>query len=75
MKTPASRSGNYGFASRLTNDPWEAVAFMRDVDTENRLTEVRENRRGKGLPIEPTDEQIMQIWFSLEHAKASRTVS
>ena len=26
------------------------------------LTAVRENRRGKGLYVEPTDRQVMQIW-------------
>ena len=26
------------------------------------LTALRENRRGKGLYVEPTDHQVMQIW-------------
>jgi hypothetical protein len=26
------------------------------------LTALRENRRGKGLNVEPTDRQVMQIW-------------
>ena len=26
------------------------------------LTALRENRRGKGLYVEPTDRQVMQIW-------------
>jgi hypothetical protein len=39
----------------------EAVALIRDAESE-RLAELRENRRGKGLPTEPTDEQIVQIW-------------
>jgi len=44
---------------------------MRDAETEKKLAELRENRRAKGLSVEPADEQIMQIWFSPEHAKAT----
>ena len=51
----------YSFASRLTDDRREAVALMRYAESE-RLAELRENRRAKGLPAEPTDDQIMQIW-------------
>ena len=30
------------------------------------LTALRENRRGKGLYIEPTDCQVMQIWEQVD---------
>lgn len=51
----------YSFAFGLTDNPRQAVAVMRDAESE-RVAELRENRRGKGLPAEPTDQQIMQIW-------------
>jgi hypothetical protein len=69
MKAPPSRSGQC--AALFTDDPREAVALMRDAATERKLAELRENRRAKGLAVEPVDEQIMQIWFSPEHAKAT----
>lgn len=31
-------------------------------DAQDRLREIRENRMGKGLYIEPSDKQILQIW-------------
>jgi hypothetical protein len=30
------------------------------------LTALRENRRGKGLYVEPTDRQVMQIWGQVD---------
>jgi hypothetical protein len=30
------------------------------------LTALRENRRGKGLYVEPTDRQVMQIWHQTD---------
>ena len=30
------------------------------------LTALRENRRGKGLYVEPTDRQLMQIWHQAD---------
>jgi hypothetical protein len=69
MKAPPSRSGQC--TALFTDDPRKAVALMRDAETEKKLAELRENRRAKGLSVEPADEQIMQIWFSPEHAKAT----
>ena len=69
MKAPPSRSGQC--AALFTDDLRKAVALMRDAETEKKLAEVKENRRAKGLSAEPVDEQIMQIWFSPEHAKAT----
>jgi hypothetical protein len=64
MKASVARSypAVYSFASRLPDDPPEPVALMPDADPVKRLAGLRENRRGKGLPAEPTDEQILKIW-------------
>lgn len=42
------------------------------------LTALRENRRGKGLYVEPTDCQVMQIWEGVDFFQetiASRSFS
>lgn len=39
------------------------------------LNELRENRRGKGLYVEPTDEQILEIWERCIQKKSEKIPS
>jgi hypothetical protein len=39
---------------------------QRRIPLEELLTALRENRRGKGLYLEPTDRQVMEIWGQVD---------